>query len=135
MENQPPTNNQFLSKDAKKRTHSVYGKVSLICGIIAFVLFFVYPLLIDPLLGVLFPLPPSNSFNNPFGYLLFSRDIFIKRYLIPIFSLAILAIIFGALTFLIKKPKDDYGKIGLFLGCIDIIIAYIIFTIMYYVCV
>jgi hypothetical protein len=134
MEFQVPKDIQRLNtKEHTQEPHSVYGTAAIICGVIAFLFFFIYPGLIYPIFETLLPLPTSNSFNYEIAYLYISRDKFMFSYTIPIFFSATLAVIYGFTDLFIKKSKDVYAKIGLWLGLLDLIIALFVFVTLYYI--
>jgi hypothetical protein len=134
MELQVPDDIQRLNKkDYAKKPHSVYGIASVICGVVAFLFFFIYPFLIYPIFEILLPPPDINSFSHVFAYLTYSRDIYAFSYTIPIFFSATLAIAYGSIDLFIKKSKDIDAKIGLGLGLLDLIIALFVFVTLYYI--
>ncbi len=101
----------------KEKTHSNFGKISLILGIISFLLLLLSPIV---LLFVSITMPSTLVFE-----LLISP---VLIYLVNLFLLptAIVAIILG---FMARKQGDKYGLIGLILGSI-VIIIFIIWMIL-----
>ena len=101
-----------------EKTHTTFGKVSLVLGIISFLLN-----LFSPIIFLFFWYRAVHS------ALIFELSISpVLMYLVNMFLLptAIVAIILG---FMARKQGDKYGLIGLILGLI-VIIIFIIFMIL-----
>ena len=85
--------------------HTICGIASIICGIISFILIFM-----------------------PRGFI--PSATILLLYFIANLTLAILGIGFGIYSFRIQKFKDDYGKIGIVLGLLAVIIVILQFWIL-----
>jgi MFS family permease len=97
-----------------EKTHTTFGKVSLVLGIISFLLLFLSPIVLLFL---------RHTIPSTFLYELSISPVLI--YLVNLFLLptAIVAIILG---FMARKQGDKYGRIGLIIGSIVIIIFIIL---------
>jgi hypothetical protein len=108
--------NQRL-KYMEEKTYNIFGKVSLILGIISFLLLLFSPIV---LLFVGNVMPSTLIFELSISPVL---DYIVKLFLLP---MAIIAIILGLIA---RKQGDKYGLIGLILGSI-VIIFFIILIVL-----
>lgn len=101
----------------EEKTYNIFGKVSLILGIISFLLLLFSPIV---LLFVGNVMPSTLIFELSISPVL---DYIVKLFLLP---MAIIAIILGLIA---RKQGDKYGLIGLILGSI-VIIFFIILIVL-----
>ena len=100
----------------EEKTYTTFGKVSLILGIISFLLLLFSPIV---LLFIGYVMPSTLVFELSISSVL---NYIVKLFLLP---LAIIAIILGLIA---RKQGDKYGRIGFILGSI-VIIIFIIFIV------